>query len=373
MQAGALILSVLLAAAPQDMPPPIEVVPAGPVERQILQWQPGAVTCGDSGDPGASLAATTMVTPYLQTISSQTPPREMTLSFDIAADGRAFNIRPTGTQHLRFDTRDIMPSLRASRFASGVVQRGCRVTYTPMLQPLAKADVPTLARFGAIPRQRLDAAGWQQIAPGNCRKRPRAAPLLRAYPDRRKLAMREGERSWSYVRYDIDAEGQPVNLATAISSGDAALDAEVRSAAAQGRYAGGPRTGCGLLWWTPPATIAAPPMPAGSDKDGNTACEIPDRWAREPVLTYPEFYRQRAIEGWAVVRYDVATWGDIGEIKVLAAEPSSEFGEAAVNVLRRARFKPLANGLTGCVDRVRFTIRDGEGDASPAEDGPAAD
>lgn len=373
MPAGTLTLSLLLAAAPQDMPPPMQVMPAGPVERQLLQWQHGAVTCGDSGDPGAGLAATTMVTPYPQAIASAVPPPAMTLSFDIAPDGRAFNIRPAGTQRLRFDTRDVMPSLRASRFAGGVVQRGCRITYTPVLQPLAKADLPSLAQLGASPGQRLDPAGWQQIAPGNCRERPRAAPLLRAYPDRRKLAIIEGGRSWSFVRYDISAEGKPVNLATAISSGDAALDAEVRAAVSQGRYAGGPRTGCGLIWWTPPGTIAAPPIPAESENDGNTACKIDDRWAREPVLTYPEAYRQRAIEGWAVVRYDVAPWGELGEIKVLAAEPSSEFGEAAVNVLRRARFKPLANGLTGCVDRVRFTIRDGEGDAPPGEDGPVAD
>jgi TonB family protein len=373
MPASILTLSLLLAAAPQDMLPPMRVIPAGPVERQILQWQPGAVRCGDSGDPGEEIAATTVVKPYPQTLATAAPPAAITLSFDVAADGRAFNIRPAGTQRPRFDARDIMPSLRASRFATGVMQRGCRITYTPALQPLAKADLPSLARLGASPGQRLDPAAWQQMAPGNCRERPRVTPLLRAYPDRRKLAMIEGQRSWSFVRYDIDAEGQPVNPATVISSGDAALDAEVRSAVSQGRYAGGPRSGCGLMWWTPPATVAAPPIPAGGESDGNRACEIPDRWAREPVLTYPEPYRQRAIEGWAVVRYDVAPWGELGEIKVLAAEPSSEFGEAAVNVLRRARFKPLANGLTGCVDRVRFAIRDGEGDAPPGEDGPAVD
>lgn len=351
----------------------MQVMPSGPVERQILEWQPGAVTCGDSGDPGAGIAPSSLVTPYPQALASAVPPPAMALTFDIAADGRAFNIRPAGTQRLRFDTRDIMPSLRASRFAGGVVQRGCRITYTPVLQPLAKAELPTLVRLGASPGQRLDPAGWQQIAPGNCRDRPRVTPLLRAYPDRRKLAMIEGGRSWTFVRYDIDAEGKPVNLATAISSGDAALDAEVRAAVSQGRYAGGPRTGCGLIWWTPPGTIAAPPIPERGESDGNKACEIDDRWAREPVLTYPEPFRQRAIEGWAVVRYDVAPWGELGEIKVLAAEPSSDFGEAAVNVLRRARFKPLASGLTGCVDRVRFAIRDGEGEAPPGEDGPAAD
>jgi TonB family protein len=373
MPPSILSFSLLLAAAPQDYPPPIQIMPSGPVERQVLQWQPGSVTCGDAGDPGASLADATMIAPDPQTISSTKLPAAMTISFDIAVDGRAFNIRPTETQRMRFDARDVMPSLRASRFAAGAVQRGCRITYTPALQPLAKADLPTLARLGASPGQRLDPAGWQQIAPGDCRERPRVTPLLRAYPDRRKLAMVEGRRSWSYVRYDIDAEGVPVNLATVISSGDAALDAEVRSAVSQGRYAGGPRTGCGISWWTPPATIAAPPIPDEGGSDGNKACEIDDRWVREPVLTYPEPYRQRAIEGWAVVRYDVAPWGELGEIKVLAAEPSVEFGEAAVNVLRRARFKPLASGLTGCVDRVRFRIRGDEGDGPSLEDGPTAD
>ena len=39
------------------------------------------------------------------------------------------------------------------------------------------------------------------------------------------------------------------------------------------------------------------------------------------------------------------------------AQPSSEFGEAAINVIRNARFKPLESGLAGCIDRVIFRIR----------------
>lgn len=373
MPASVVTLSLLLAAAPQDMPPPIQVLPAGPVERQVLDWQPGAVTCGDSGDRPANIAALDLVAPYPQALVLAVPPAPMIVSFDIAADGRAFNIRPAAGQRSRFDTRDIMPALRASRFATGAEQRGCRITYTPQLQPLATADLRTIARLGASPGNRLDKAGWQQIAPGNCREQPSAAPLLRAYPDRRKLTPIAGDRVWTYVRYDIDAGGKPVGIATAISSGDAALDAEVRTAVSKGRFAGGPRTGCGISWRTAPASVAAPPLPEGSESAGNTACEIPDRWERKPVLTYPEPYRQRAIEGWAVVRYDVAPWGELGEIKVLAAEPSSDFGEAAVNVLRRARFKPPAAGLTGCVDRVRFAIRADEGDAPADDDATVAD
>jgi len=278
----------------------------------------------------------------------------VTVSFDIDADGRAFNIRSDALRNIRTDGRDIVPSLRASRFAAGAQRLECQITYTPVFQNRVEAPPELLGRLGASPRNRLGKEDWDRISPGDCREGKRPAPLVRGYPDWRRLERSEGARKWTYVTFDIDADGQPVNVATALSSGDPALDAEGREATAKGRFAGGERTGWANVWWIGPA------------------CEIDDRWARPPRLTYPESYRQRAVEGWAVLRFDVAPWGEIGAIEVLAAQPSDEIGNAAMAVLRNAQFKPQQGGLSGCVDRVMFRIRAEEREAADSVGGAEA-
>lgn len=373
---SASLLSLLLSIAPaaQAAPPapplPMTVQPVAAGERRVLIWRAGTATCEVGGGEGVALQPADLIEPHPITALSPAVPAPISLTFDLGADSHPVNIRSNAPPASRYLARELMPALRASRFAAGTEgTTGCRITYTASAEPFDALDLATLARFGAVPRQQLTQAAWQRIAPGNCRDNPRLALLLRAYPDWRKIAARPGMRSWSYVRYDVDAAGTPVTIETAISAGDPALDAEVRAAIAQSRFAGGPRTGCGVVLWRDPATVPAPPIPPAGTHPENPACEIDDRWARAPQLTYPDTYRQRAIEGWAIVRFDVAPWGQIGEITVLEAQPTTEFGEAAVNVLRNARFKPMAGGLSGCVDRVHFRMRPDP--AAPPEDEPA--
>jgi hypothetical protein len=52
----------------------------------------------------------------------------------------------------------------------------------------------------------------------------------------------------------------------------------------------------------------------------------------------------------------VAPWGEIGNVRVLAAQPAAAFGLAAERGLRGARLAPGKQGLTGCIDTVRFRI-----------------
>jgi TonB family protein len=82
------------------------------------------------------------------------------------------------------------------------------------------------------------------------------------------------------------------------------------------------------------------------------------------VLRFPEPYRRRAIEGWAVVTYDVAPWGEINNIQVKASQPSADFGAQAVTVLRSARVKP-GPGAVGCVERVRFVMESDQAETAP--------
>lgn len=339
-------------------PPPSE-----PREWHVLTWQVSDVTC----DKGVRVAPARLVAPdpQPQMLVPELPDQldAVTVSFALDAQGRAFDITSKAEPRMRLRNRDLVPSLRASRFAVDAPQTGCTISYSPRHALMAEAPIETIARIGVAQRLRMPKDAWDRIAPGDCRNSPRVAPLTRSYPDFRKLTRREGERQWTYVSYDLDAEGAPVNLAVPLTSGYGELDAAARDAVAAGRYAGGPRTGCVTAWWTGPETVPAPPIPPKSETEGNQACEIKDRWEKEPRLTFPPNYQQRAIEGWAILRYDVAPWGDIGAIEVLAAQPSAEFGEAAINVIRQARFKPQETGLKGCVDRVIFRIRAEEREA----------
>ena len=358
--AGSALSGPALAAQATPAPTlPIRIAPPSgePREWNVLAWQVSDVTC----DGGIRVAPARLVAPEPQLQTRITldadEPQTVVINFAVDAEGRAYDISSKTEPRLRLRSRDLAPALRASRFAVDTPQTGCTISYTPRLERMAEAPAETVARLGVGQRLRMPKEAWERIASGDCRNTPRVAPLTRSYPDFRKLTRREGERQWTYVTYDLDAEGVPVNLAVPLTSGYAELDAAAREAVAAGRYAGGPRTGCVQAWWTGPEIVPAPPIPPKSETEGNPACEIKDRWEKEPRLTFPLNYQQRAIEGWAILRYDVAPWGDIGAIEVLAAQPSAEFGEAAVNVIRQARFKPQESGLKGCVDRVIFRIR----------------
>lgn len=361
---SALSPAAVAAQAPPAAPPPMRIIPAPPPgeprEWNVITWQVSEVTCGT----GTRITPTRLVLPDPQpqmvAAGSLNGPQTFTISFALDAEGRAFDITSSTEPRYRFQARELVPALRASRFVVDAPQTGCTVSYSRLMESMAEAPIENIARLGVAQKLRMAKDAWDRIAPGDCRNSPRVAPLTRHYPDFRKLTRREGERQWTYVTYDLDAEGVPVNLAVPLTSDYADLDAAARDAVAAGRYAGGPRTGCVQAWWTGPETIPAPPIPPKSETEGNPACEIKDRWEREPRLVFPDHYQRRAIEGWAILRYDVAPWGDIGAIEVVAAQPSAEFGEAAVNVIRQARFKPQDTGLKGCVDRVIFRIRPDE-------------
>lgn len=73
-----------------------------------------------------------------------------------------------------------------------------------------------------------------------------------------------------------------------------------------------------------------------------------------------------------MIAFDVAPWGQTGNVRVLAAEPAAEFGDAAQQIIRGAVKPPSPTGYTGCVERVRYIIRDG-GTAEPPPPPPFVD
>ena len=364
------------ALVPPPVPPPIielpGVVPGTAASGPSLRtWIAGEVRCG-----GAVVAPVAMQRPDGELAWPYGgAPKPVTFRFAIDADGRPLSIARDAAS-TGGPGADLAPALAASRFAAGVARGGCTLTYSPQDATIAQAPLADLIAYSIEPRgMPLPKQGWDRIRAGStCAGEPRPAPLLRAFPDFRTIARRTGAVDWSLVRYDLDAKGMPVRVAAAWGSGNEALDRAAVKAVVASRFTEGPRTGCLVPFWSHPAPLAAPPPPdVASFAAPGATCPAEQRFATPPRLTFPAAYMRRRIEGWAVVRYDAAPWGEIGNVTVLAAQPSADFGTQAQVVLRSAKVAPSESGFTGCVERVRFVMPPESGPRAERQPEPAAD
>lgn len=356
----------------------------------VLEWDHGPVTCD-----GGPVAAAAWIAPYPQFATKQVLDFPVSIGFTIDSAGRPADIRAleggyadspfqismrdeNGSIRLNAESlfkslaiRDLMPSLRASRFAADAAQTGCRVTYTPRYKEGDETSPEDLARIGTVPRVRLEPSQIDVLGGADCNTVGWPAPLLRAYPDWRLMTGREGARKWNWTRFDIDADGVPQNVTVIASSGHDDLDADTARAVRESRFAGGPRKGCVTPWWRNPDRIVAPAAPETGSFPDYQDCNAQRGWATAPRLTFPRPYNDRGIEGWAVLGFDVGADGVIGDVTILAAQPSAEFGEAGKAVLKSARFKPAETLQTRCIERVTFVLRkdtDRDKDAAAPED-----
>ncbi|KQM87595.1 hypothetical protein ASE67_07860 [Sphingomonas sp. Leaf23] len=356
-------LALLLAAS--NVPLPIQATDLP--TQQLARWTPGPIRCGDIAVDPVHLSA---VPPALRWGAGDVRP--VTLRFRIDASGRPLSIRTDGASYVP-NSEEIAPTLAASTFAPGTPRTDCRVDYQQQMLPLAKADPADLMAYSLAPTNGpLPREGWERISPADsdCLRQPRPAALLRAYPDFRKVAGRPGERQWSMTSYDLDKKGRPVAVRTIGGTADPTLDTAARKAAAGSRFVDGKRRGCFYPYWRDALRLAAPPVPDEAQFGATPLCPAAG-WAHPPRLTYPPAWNRRRIEGWAVVQFDVAPWGEIGNTRVLASEPAEAFGQQAMQVVRSARRPASPTGASGCIERVRFAIRPDDGAAvENAEEGP---
>lgn len=357
-------LALLLAANTVPLPVPV----TAPQEQQLARWTPGPVRCGGTVIDPVRLSAVQSVLRW-----GAGDPRTVTLQFRIDADGRPLSIRTEGASFIPYG-EDIAPALAASTFASGAAHADCRVDYQQQSIPLSQADPTDLIAYSLTPSNGpLPRAGWERIRPADtdCLRQPRPAVLLRAYPDFRKIVGRPGERQWSMTGYDLDAKGRPVGVRTIDGTGDVTLDAAARKAVSASRFTEGKRQGCLYPYWRGAMRLAAPPMPDETPAKATPHCPAAP-WAQQPRLTYPPAWNRRRIEGWAVVQFDIAPWGETGNARVLASEPAEAFGQQAIQVIRSARRAPSTTGASGCIERVRFRIPPDDRTAvDNAEENPA--
>lgn len=342
-------------ALPPAPAPPAIVVPAphaGPhaydASRRLLTWTPGEVRC----DSGAVARGFTLRRPLNDLVYAGARPVPTVLRFAVDAAGRVHSIRrdaPATTPH----SGDIAPALAASRFLPGKALEGCSVSYVPARVPLGEAAFDDLVSYSMSPHSgRLPREGWARIERGSdCANSPRPQPLLRAYPDFGEVTATPGVRDWSLVRFDIDAEGRVSRPETAASTRNPQLDRAALAAVTRSRFKRGERSGCLYPYWRSPAVLPAPAKPASPER-----CAHSNGWEVSPALIYPEHYKRRAIEGWAVIRYDVAPWGATGNVTVLQAQPSADFGDQAKRMIETAKARKSEAGAQGCVVHVRYAM-----------------
>ncbi len=333
--------------------------------RSLQRWVPGDALCSSGTVPAAQIRRPDAVLMWGQ-------PKQVsqTYRFRVDATGRPLSISRTTTEWAA-GIADIGPSLAATRIDVASALDACEITYTAVLTPLGEAPVEDLVAYslapltGPLPRE-----GWARIRPadGDCVRQPRTQWLKRVYPDYARVPGVPGVRDWTMVGYDLDAKGQPQHVRRVMGTGNAALDQAALRAVSQSQLTNGPRQRCLDPYVRKPERLPAPAdVDIATLRPAGATCTRDGDWERKPVLTYPENFNRRSIEGWALIGFDVAPWGGTGNIRILASEPAQEFGERAMQIIGAATKAKSATGMTGCVERVRFAIRDGSADQADTQ------
>lgn len=300
-------------------------------------------------------------------------PERSTLHFAIDADGRTRDIRPAQPGDdggPRAWSPETQAELASWRFPAAA-RSDCRleVAYAPVA--VADADDALLARYFAVTRTTgaLREAVERRLGgpQGDCfgPRRAERRPLRAGYPDfLRGPRPAPGVRSWTIVGWDVDAEGQPVGVRTVASSGDQIMDAEGRRAMQEMRLTPGPAlTGCVYNFYRNGETLTAPGLtPEEERRDPLQNCPqaLRHRMVIASDLRFPAAFETRSIEGWALVRFDVAPWGQIANVAVIEAQPAAAFGDAAQRLIQRSRAEPGFEAGVRCVVPVRYRIPDGD-------------
>ena len=299
--------------------------------------------------------------------------KPVTINFAVDTNGRPHAIKRNSTVFVPFGD-DLEPVLATAQFKRGAPQARCQVTYEAIADDFSAAPIDALIDYSVFPGGvRLPKAGYARVAPADssCFD-PQPAVRNRVYPDFQAIPQVPGARHWSMIGFDIDGQGRPIKLRVFRSTGNAALDKASTKAVAESRFAPGARRGCLYPHWKAATPLPAPSTPDDLPPNANATCPVSEAWKVKPVLRFPETYRRRGVEGWAVIGYDVAPWGATGNVRVIASEPSEQIGAAALNVVRLATKESSPQGYVICVTRVRFVMADQTKPAPAAAGEPPA-
>lgn len=356
-----------------------------PPEQSRLQIPTHDVTCG-----GAAIRPAYADDLRIETVRFGSEKPGVTLSFSITEDGRTRDIRPSSARmHPASDeivisstppTDQEQAALAAWRFSGGP-RSDCRLTIRYTAKPIVEATKADLLRYFAVTRTRgliRDAVAARLAGPdANCGgdRRGGRSPRTVSYPDY-KIGQRPppGGRAWTVVRWGVDAEGRAVDVETLGSSGDTVFDAETRRAVSETVVQGGaPLRGCVANFYRIGERLPAPDLPEREDDPlQNCPAEVRTRFqARGAPESFPVAFRERGIEGWALVRFDLATWGQVGNVEVIDAQPAAAFGDSGRRTVQAGRAEPSNSHGVRCVVPVRYVLPTNpvDGDQTQADTG----
>ncbi len=346
--------------------PVLPVPPEGP-RTDVVSFRAGEVACADG-----PVAPERIVTPF-PAVSTRygaavggTIAPTYRLTFAIDAEGRARTIRRESVAPSSWfvDASDLAPALAASQFPAGAPRTGCSVRFAATTEPVETAPMPVLYELASRPDTTGSArALFERVRPAgsNCPSQPGQYRRLNL-PPFETLPRSPGGPSWVFLAFDVDRAGKPGNVRILGTSGNAALDRAGRGALLANRYApGAGYQGCTYHFFLSgasdrPAPDLGPDSPA--DTGDEPGCVVDPRSISGLLdgSAYPRPSLRRRIEGVAVIGYDTAPWGALGNLRVIASEPDDSFGDTARNILSNARVTGNAAGRRGCVQRVRFKL-----------------
>lgn len=347
----------------------LPVDPKTPAQVVSFAAPPATIACEQGsvrlveGAAVAPRAWQPWVPPVVQ--AGYTPPAQPTSQvyvFSVDAQGRVGDLKPQGGAAVAiFWPGDEQAATIASwRFATGAPATGCKVDLAPTYATLAQTAPAKLFEILANEQRATLPIVRKALAAGtDCEGGAHRRPNVIVYPDVRAFDDKTVDPAWAGVRYDIDASGAVRNVRIAAQHGEPAFADAVAAAAGEGKFfPGAPRTGCFMTFKAMPKATPATkhPTEAGFARAGDT-CKVAQEALNLPETKYyPPAYGKRRVAGWAMVRFDVAPWGQVGAVEVLASQPSAAFGEAARTMVMGARPAPPPSGYRGCVVPVIYAI-----------------
>lgn len=364
---GLLIATPALADA---VPPPLPVTGQPPVTMDIITFDPPPSEAACDGGRVARVIEAAPLHPKLAPPLPKTAPDgapfsdsdSLPLSFAVDAAGRPTDIRRGEGGRVLAPSDAALAALASWRFAPGAPASGCTVRFSSHRTPIAQAGRAALFEIIAFERRNAPSLVRETVSKaGDCGAAPRRSPRTLNFPDLRRFDGRDLNPAWAAVVYDIDADGAPRNVRVESRSGDPALADAAAAAIAGSRFqAGKPVQACYGVFAATPRDTPAPPRPelAGFERPEDK-CDVSKEALNLPVAkNYPRAYSDRKVEGWAYLRFDVAPWGQVGNIQVIASEPTAAFGDAARNMLWGARPAAPAEGYRGCLVPVIYATPD---------------
>lgn len=294
------------------------------------------------------------------------PIADEAFAFTIDAEGRPISIgKSTRTDGVVVISTEPDWEVQASLVAWRFTERSrsdCQLVVSSHRRSVEDTPVPVLARALALGRQSVlnpvlrDAMSREDDDCAGRHPRIRTASTA----DRRRGATPPGGRDWVAVRFDVDAAGVARNVERLASSGDPGWDEEALRSVSETTFLPSARTGCVVGIQSIGDDQAAPFVAPDAREFSRCSSEQRARLATGR-LTYPEAFSRRGIEGWALVRFSLASWGAVNDIEVIEAQPAAAFGDAATRLVRSSSVAAGPDHAIGCVDRVIFRMpEDGE-------------